>query len=143
LVAAACLVLLGRRDGDQASALHRANSAAIARNRTLSAQLSETTAADSRARKRVDLIDGDGQSTLTSIDGVVRAWNEWLAANNTMIETANRFVDHSTPPRSAIRTDLDPQLRTVSDKESAFQAALVKFVASAAKARRDVAAGKP
>jgi hypothetical protein len=143
LVAAVWLAVLGRRQSNQAAALQRANTTAMARSRTLSSRLSGMTAATGRAQARLDLIDGDGQSTLARTDAVVRAWNEWLAANNTMIETANGFVDRGTPPGPAIRADLAPKLSAVADKEAAFQAALMKFAAVAAKARRDVGTGKP
>jgi hypothetical protein len=143
LVAAAWLAVLGHRQANRASAFRHASSAAVARNRTSSSQLSGLTAANSRAQGRVAVIDGDGQSTVAGMDSLVRTWNEWLAANNALIETANGFVDQSVRSGPAVRAELDPRLRTISDKEAAFRAAVVKFAASGAKARRDLGGTKP
>jgi hypothetical protein len=143
LVAAAWLVVLGRRQSNRASALRGANTAAIARNRMLNSRKSAIAAATTRAQARIDLVNGDGQSTVASLDTVVGAWNKWLAANNAMIESANRFVDQGTPPGPAIRTALDPRVRDVSNEEAALQVALMKFASAVAKARHDVGAGKP
>jgi hypothetical protein len=101
------------------------------------------TTANARAQARIDLIEGDGESTVGDLDNVVRAWNEWLGANNEMIQAANRFVDESTPSGAAIRAQLDPRLRVVAAKETAFQIAVMKFAAAAVRARRDVGTGKP
>jgi hypothetical protein len=143
LVAAVWLAVLGRRQATRASALRHANSAAIAHNRTSSAQLSGLTAANSRAQGRVALVDGDRQSTVAGMDSLVRAWNEWLAANNELIGTANRFVDQSIPSGPAVHAQLDARLRTITAKDAAFRAAVVKFAAAAAKARHDLAGTKP
>jgi hypothetical protein len=143
LVAAVWLGVLGRRQANRAADLRHANTAAIARNRSLSSELSTLTAANERAGARVAAIDGDRRSTATSMDAVVRAWNAWLDANNALIETANGFVDTSVPSGPAVRAALDPRMRTVADKEAAFRAAVVRFAAGSAKARHDLGDGSP
>jgi hypothetical protein len=85
--------------------------------------LSGLTAANARAQGRLAVIDGDGHSTVAGMDSLVRTWNEWLAANNALIGTANGFVDQSVRSGPVVRAELDPRLRTISDKEAAFRAA--------------------
>jgi hypothetical protein len=143
LVTAVWLAVLGRRESHRASDDRHANAAAIAHNRSLSSQLSKLTATNERAGARVAVIDGDRRSTATGMDSVVRAWNAWLDANNALIETANGFVDTSVPSGPAVRTALDPRMRTVADKEAAFRAAVVRFAAASAKARHDLGGTKP
>jgi hypothetical protein len=142
LVTAVGLGVLGRRQANRARDLRNANTAAIAHNRSLSSELSKLTAANDRAGARVAAIEGDRQSTASGMDAVVRAWNAWLDANNTLIESANGFVDTSVPSGPAVRTALDPRVRTVADKEAAFHAAVVRFAAASAKARHDVGGTK-
>jgi hypothetical protein len=143
LIVAAWMAVLGHRQADRVSELRHANAAAVAHNQASSAQLSGMTAANSRAQARITQIDGDRQATAASMDALVHAWNEWLDSSNALVEASNRFVDQLLPLGSAVRSELDPRLRTVNDKGAAFQAAVVKFSAAAAKTRRDVGGTKP
>jgi len=144
LATATWLGVVGRRQSNRASSLRQANAAAVARNRALSAKLSGLTVANSRAQGRIARIEDDRGATAGGMDSVVGAWNDWLTANNALIETANGFVDHAAEPSGAeMHAALDPRLRTITAKEAAFRAAIVKFAAAAAKARHDASSAKP
>jgi hypothetical protein len=143
LATATWLGVAGRRRADRATALRRANTAAIARNRALSVQLTELSAANGRIQARIARVDGDRRTTVARMDALVRAWNEWLTAKNDVIESANGLVDAAAEPSgSQVRSALGPRMRTLSVKEAAFRDEVVKFAAAASSARHD-ASGKP
>ena len=138
------LAVVGHRQANRASALRQINVAATTRNRALSNQLNGLTAANSRAQGRIARIDDDGRATVARMDSVVAAWNEWLAAKNGLIKTANGFVDRAAgPSASDIRAALEPRLHTLTAKEAALREAVVKFATAAAKARRNTGSAKP
>jgi hypothetical protein len=143
LVAAVWLAVLGRRQANRASQLRHATAAATAHNHELSIRLNGLTTANSRTEARITQIDGDRQATVTSLDAVIRTWNEWLDSSNALVNAANRFVDQSVPSGPAVHAELDPRLGTVRGKEAAFQAAVARFAAAAAKARHDLGGATP
>src|SRR5262249_13524352 len=145
LATATWLAVVGRRQANRASSLRQANVAAVARNRALTAQLSGLNAANSRTQGRITRIDADRRATVARMDPLIGAWNEWIAAKNAVIETANGFADDAAgePPGSEVHAALDPRLRTAAAKEAAFRDRVAKFASAAATARRDASGTKP
>jgi hypothetical protein len=144
LATASWLAIIGHRQANRASTLRQTTSAAVARNRALSNELSGLTAANSRARSRIARIDDDRRATVARMDSIVGAWNEWLAVKNGLINTANGFVDHAAElSGSEVRAALDPRLDALTAKEAALRDAVARFAAAAAKARQSTSGTKP
>jgi hypothetical protein len=143
LVAAVWLGVLGHQEADRAAELRDANATAVAHNHALNSKVQSLNATNTRTQARVTSIDAAPQATTASAYALVQAWNDWSVATNALIVASNRFVNEPHPSSSAVHADLDRLMRTVNEKEAAYQAALVKFSAEAEKARRAIGETKP